>query len=1151
MKKLILTCLILLISGEVFCQIATARRNPSNPVWSHPESWDIGMAPSMYHKVVVPVDVEIKIDRDVKVKDITIHGRVEVDMTKDIGISTEYILVDGPDARFEWGTELNPYTKKGVIGLTGNNSTIDVSGLGTKFIGAINRGEIDIHGENRVSWTKLSRTADAGTEELFFVSSTDWRVGDEIVVASTDYSAHQAEKRTITAVSGGGTRVSIDTPIDTMHYGELQHYKGGSLTLDERAEVGLLTRNILIMGENPGTDGFGGHIIIRGMGSKGRISGVELFQMGQKSRLGRYPVHWHHGMNAAGQYIKNSSIHKSFNRAVTVHHTDNALIEEVVAYDHIGHGFFLEAGSERGNVFNYNLGILTRKPKLGEEVQLHDRVEDPLDFATLLPATYWITNPDNTFIGNVAAGSEGSGFWFTAQPSVIDNPTSALVPKNLKITSFQGNTAHSNNFSNLAIDGMARWNDLNGDGLVSLREESFEYSVYTPNTSATDPQIIPGFTSYKSSARGIWTRATTIYFDQCRLADSHKNTFFSFNQILTNSLTVGQSDNVGIRRINQTDTSVPYSLPVLSIDHADQRNRLHGHTLYDGPSGIKNVHFAGLDNGNAVGISIFGAHRKSPVHWSQGITWEAGTPHEAKVDMDFSSHLDSNLNTGLVDFDGSVTGIANSRLTPKIQWHPWSTVDPMGVLDIAYNAQLEVSDVQIPDWDAINTFNLNVGTIHLEPNWGPEPVSEFYAIRYRGLPQEYDRPSHPTFLYDPGRGNSIIQPSVYTHSGSYNRNQMYIWQFHKLPYSAKIYLQWAEFGGQMISAIPNVPSDIELHYEDGTAVTVASDIYDLTTASSIEKYFIWDNTLYISHYANQYFDDVDINGLPNHYRSKPMIMCQPGRCGAGGASADMFLADYENDDYDRSSLDGVGITTPSVYVSADDPGYCPAGDCDDYIMFYMKTDGDGVDEYLRYTMNFYDQPWTHFNQIRFKVLAPAVQLILKDRSEGDVDLGVRVPASDYNLSFDLSTLSKDKRDEIYGIELRIYESYLGPLSSRFTVGLGLSEVVLSQAVTSHGTARTMGLSAKEDSKSIDKNMNLYPNPTNGSFTISSKLGSEQLVNVKIYDTMGKEMYSFSEKANDSWSHTFNKEGHNLPNGLYKVVLITDNESSVKMLLIRD
>lgn len=57
------------------------------------------------------------------------------------------------------------------------------------------------------------------------------------------------------------------------------------------------------------------------MGSIMRVSGVELYRMGQRNLLARYPIHWHLMGNAAGQYIKHSSIHESFNRCVTIHGT--------------------------------------------------------------------------------------------------------------------------------------------------------------------------------------------------------------------------------------------------------------------------------------------------------------------------------------------------------------------------------------------------------------------------------------------------------------------------------------------------------------------------------------------------------------------------------------------------------------------------------------------------------------------------------------------------------------------------------------------------------------------------------------------------------------------------------------------------------------
>ena len=112
------------------------------------------------------------------------------------------------------------------------------------------------------------------------------------------------------------------------------------------------------------------------------MSNLELYRLGQKSRLARYPMHWHmQGTNGAGQFIEDSSIHRSFNRAVTIHGTESARVERNVAYDHLGHGMFLEDGSERFNQMNYNLALLTKRPAPGEEWRFAlCRVDVSVDF---------------------------------------------------------------------------------------------------------------------------------------------------------------------------------------------------------------------------------------------------------------------------------------------------------------------------------------------------------------------------------------------------------------------------------------------------------------------------------------------------------------------------------------------------------------------------------------------------------------------------------------------------------------------------------------------------------------------------------------------------------------------------------------------------
>src|SRR4030095_4724645 len=111
--------------------------------------------------------------------------------------------------------------------------------------------------------------------------------------------------------------------------------------VDERVEVGLLTRNIKIQA-SPDAEKtfFGGHIMAM-VTSRMFVDGVELNRMGQNLELARYPIHGHRvGDAGEGQYIRNAAIHDTYNRCVTVHGTNNLQVENNVTYNNVGHCFF-------------------------------------------------------------------------------------------------------------------------------------------------------------------------------------------------------------------------------------------------------------------------------------------------------------------------------------------------------------------------------------------------------------------------------------------------------------------------------------------------------------------------------------------------------------------------------------------------------------------------------------------------------------------------------------------------------------------------------------------------------------------------------------------------------------------------------------------
>lgn len=129
---------------------------------------------------------------------------------------------------------------------------------------------------------------------------------------------------------------------------------------------------------------------------------VEFTQVGQAFQLGRYPIHFHMIGTAHDSYIKQNSIHESYNRGTTLHGVKYLTVESNVYYNVMGHTVFIEDASERKNIIKDNLVINT------------------LESWSLLntdqtPASFWITHPDNQFIGNHAAGSNRYGFWFDLQ----------------------------------------------------------------------------------------------------------------------------------------------------------------------------------------------------------------------------------------------------------------------------------------------------------------------------------------------------------------------------------------------------------------------------------------------------------------------------------------------------------------------------------------------------------------------------------------------------------------------------------------------------------------------------------------------------------------------------------------------------------------
>ena len=546
--------LLLGLCADVGAQQGSASR-AKGALWSDPATWPNGKVPAAGDKVTIARGKDVVLDvSPPALHGLTIDGKLSFSNKADLELTTEWVLVHG---ELDIGSEASPHTRKATITLTDNVPKEEISGMGDRGI-MILGGTLSLHGDTTNSWTKLAKTAEAGSSSIEVLNASGWRVGDVIVLASTDFDPYQAERRAIAAINGN--TITLDKKLDYMHFGKI------TFNVDERGEVGMLTRNILIQ-SSPDSEKtlFGGHVMAMA-GSKMYVSGVELNHMGQNMHLARYPIHWHLVGDAKGQYVKNSAIHDTYSRCVTVHGTNYVHVENNVTYNNIGHCFFLEDAVEHDNQFVHNLGILTKchpdapcvptnlaaagEPRNGTNGQNAKDILIPSDNTA---STFWITNPHNIYRDNVAAGSEATGFWM----SLPEHPTgafegteSARIPGHVgrHCCEFKGNVAHSN-FDAFMFD---RNPGTDGHFGVTGSSHTAHENPADANSKALE-SVFENLTAYKNRNGGIWGRGELHLFKNVKLADNaigftHASGEFgryAFTSKVIDSLFVGETDNIG------------------------------------------------------------------------------------------------------------------------------------------------------------------------------------------------------------------------------------------------------------------------------------------------------------------------------------------------------------------------------------------------------------------------------------------------------------------------------------------------------------------------------------------------------------------------------------------------------------------------------
>lgn len=357
-------------------------------------------------------------------------------------------------------------------------------------------GRLELHGAPMSrTWVKLGAAAAPGDEEVTLAEPvTGWRVGDEVIVTgskkvsrSQDYRDGESlgtETRRITKIDG--TTISLDRPLKNEHYG----------TGEFRSEVANLSRNVIVESADPA--GVRGHTMYHAY-SRGGLSYARFTHLGKEGVLGRYAIHFHLvGDTMRGSQVLGVSVVDSHNRWITIHGTEYLVVRDCVGFRSIGHGFFMEDGTEVYNLLDRNLGVQSyRGKKLPKQVLPFDGNEG---------SSFWWANGRNTLVRNVAVENDIYGYRYDMQHSkyfnstlpvrMPDGKTQQVDVRTIPIWRFEDNESHSEGLAGMVVA-------CNGDKQpdVSIRDQRVLDQIKAVDWTGPDarhPHIIRNLTIWEA-----------------------------------------------------------------------------------------------------------------------------------------------------------------------------------------------------------------------------------------------------------------------------------------------------------------------------------------------------------------------------------------------------------------------------------------------------------------------------------------------------------------------------------------------------------------------------------------------------------------------------------------------------------------------------
>ncbi|KAA0710211.1 Fibrocystin-L Polycystic kidney and hepatic disease 1-like protein 1 [Triplophysa tibetana] len=433
--------------------------------------------PQTGSNVVIPLGKCVIVDTVIpSLNKMTIFGVLEIPDTNNgtsnssvsqynnVILNVTYISIQG--GRLIAGRADQPFRGELQIILTGNHLTPDWLlpdiNQGSKVLGVF--GSLDLYGmPHNVYHTKLARTVQAGNNTLSLEEAVDWKVGDKILLSTTSYDPWQTEICTISAISDYGRTLILNQPVTYTHIGQRYSVPGSSKSYQLGGNVGLLSRNIKIIGQEypeMKTQSYGARVLVgtfteRGITYRGKaqIRNVEFYRTGQEGWNDpsdpRYSLAFLNLGNVGNDsYIKGCAFHDGFAPAIGVFGTDGLNIDDNVIHHTVGEGIRIWGDK---NAVRRNLVTLTLWP--GSYTEWNAAIE--------------VNEATNVILqGNIVAGYERVGFRIDGEPC----PGSSH-----SVTQWSENEAHGGLYGvYMNKDGLAGCSQIQGFTIW----KSFDFGIY-------------------------------------------------------------------------------------------------------------------------------------------------------------------------------------------------------------------------------------------------------------------------------------------------------------------------------------------------------------------------------------------------------------------------------------------------------------------------------------------------------------------------------------------------------------------------------------------------------------------------------------------------------------------------------------------------